>query len=73
MSVFNDGDMNDIIREYRRQEYLDRQADRGCCGTCRFHEREERFSDDWMCSNDESDYFGDYTGYENGCEHHERR
>ena len=29
MSVFNDGDRNDIIHEFRKQEYQDREAEKG--------------------------------------------
>ena len=73
MSIFNDGDRNDIIRELRRQEYFDQKAEQECCGTCRFHKQDEQFSEDWMCCNDESDNFGDYTGYEDGCSEYEKR
>lgn len=36
-------------------------------------EQDEQFSEDWMCCNDQSDNFGDYTGYEDGCPEYERR
>ena len=49
------------------------KAEQACCGNCRFHEQDEQFSEDWMCCNDQSDNFGDYTGYEDGCPEYERR
>ena len=73
MSVLNDGDRNDIIREYRRQEYYDKKEDQECCGTCRWHEQDEAYSEDWICANDDSDNYGDYTDYEDGCPEYERR
>ena len=73
MSIFNDGDRNDIIRELRRQEYFDQKAEQACCGNCRFHEQDEEYSGDWICSNDLSDNYGDYTEYEDACEEYEQR
>ena len=79
MSVLNDGDRNDIIREYRRQEYLDRKAfedlnreDEKGCGNCRWH-TQEAGTREWLCDNEDSDYCMDYTGYEDCCSEWERR
>lgn len=72
MSVFNDGDRDDIIREYRKQEYLDREAEREYCGNCRWHTK-EALTNEWMCDCEDSDYCMDYTGYNDGCECFERR
>ena len=72
MSVWNDGDRNDIIREYRKQEYLDEKAERVCCGNCRWHTK-EALTDDWLCDNADSDYVMDYTDFNDGCPEFERR
>lgn len=73
MSVFNDGDRNDIIREFRKQEYLDRRAEKRCCGNCRWHEQDEQYSEDYICFNDDSDYCSDYTDYNFCCDDYEER
>lgn len=39
-----------------------------CCGTCRYHEFEtEPSCPDWVCTNGESEYWADYTGYADSC------
>lgn len=45
-----------------------------CCGTCRFH-RYDKYFDDWACENLNSDYFADFTEYDEGffCEFYEER
>ena len=73
MSVFNDGDRQEINYEFRRQEYLDRKAEQECCGNCRWHEKDEQYGDDWICGNDDSEQFGDYTSWSDGCSEYERR
>ena len=45
---------------------------RECCGTCKWHEHEE-ISDGWICVNDQSDYCGDWTEYDDGCQEWEER
>jgi hypothetical protein len=72
MSVLNDGNRNEINYEYRKQEYHDREAEKGCCGNCRWHTK-EALTEDWICDNENSDYCMDYTGYEDGCSEFERR
>lgn len=39
----------------------------GHCGTCKYHGYEHT-SKGWVCENEESDYFSDWTEYEDGCE-----
>ena len=34
-----------------------------CCGTCKYH-RCDRDTKDWYCDNLDSEYYADYTGYE---------
>lgn len=36
-----------------------------CCGNCEYHKviRQDTF----CCNNHESDYYGDYTNYEDSC------
>lgn len=41
-----------------------------CCGTCKWH---KRVLDDWICSNSDSEYCTDYTGYSDTCEEWEAR
>lgn len=42
-----------------------------CCGTCRWHRKD--IEGDWVCMNDESDYFTDWTEYDYHCEEWESR
>ena len=35
-----------------------------CCGTCRYHEYEDV---DYVCTNEESDYYSDWTDYDVTC------
>lgn len=72
MSVLNDGDRNEIIYEYRKQEYHDREAEKECCGNCRWHTK-EALTNEWMCDCEDSDNCMDYTEYTDGCECFERR
>lgn len=46
-------------------------AEKECCGTCRFH----RIDDDgeWICVNEDSEYYTDYTEYGDWCEEHEEK
>ena len=48
-----------------------------CCGTCRYHspcdlKRGQR-KPDWMCVGMDSEYFGEYTAYDDSCEEWEGR
>ena len=40
-----------------------------CCGTCKYHKKE----DDWVCDNPDSDCYTDYTEYSDFCENFEKR
>lgn len=44
----------------------------GCCGMCKWHQYDE-YSNDWFCANGESEYFADFTGYDDCCEEFEER
>lgn len=48
-------------------------TDNEVCGTCHYHKRDGDFPDDWICVNEDSDYVGDYTLYDDTCEEWERR
>lgn len=72
MSVLNDGDRNDIIYEFRKQEYQDREAEREVCGNCRWHTK-EALTGEWICDCEDSDNCMEYTEYEDGCSEFERR
>lgn len=50
---------------------MNREKER-CCGTCRYH-RHESIDDGWVCVNDESDYYTDWTDYEFCCSEWEGR
>jgi len=38
-----------------------------CCGNCKYHyfDKEDQ---DWVCDCTESEFYTDYTGYEDKCE-----
>lgn len=40
------------------------------CGTCKWH---KRAINDWICTNDNSEYCADYTGYNDTCDEWEGR
>lgn len=42
-----------------------------CCGTCRYHRKNEW--EEWYCHNPESDYYTDYTAYDDSCYDWEER
>lgn len=46
-----------------------------CCGTCKYHQIEDNFlgGDDWMCINDQSEYYTDWTDYNHCCDEWEER
>lgn len=37
-----------------------------CCGTCAYH-RYDREMEEWLCRNDESENYADYTDYNDSC------
>lgn len=43
-----------------------------CCGTCRYHEQDE-FAEDYVCVNDRSEEFADWTDYNHCCDEYEER
>ena len=47
--------------------------DRECCGTCKYHKRDEHFEDDWICCNSDSEYVTEWTPYDFCCDEHEER
>lgn len=40
--------------------------DREICGTCLWHKHED-VDDGWVCTNPDSEYCSDWTGYEDSC------
>ncbi|MDL2324046.1 hypothetical protein LJC61_02685 [Ruminococcaceae bacterium OttesenSCG-928-A16] len=42
------------------------------CGTCEYHTYDPA-SGDWLCFCDKSDFFTDWTGYNDGCPDWEER
>lgn len=49
------------------------KKDNECCGTCKWHHPDDTFPADWICVNGESENCGDYTEYEESCDHWEER
>lgn len=43
-----------------------------CCGTCKYHHHED-IDDGWVCVNDRSEYFADWTEYSDSCDEWEGR
>lgn len=43
-----------------------------CCGTCKYHGVNTN-DKGWICKNELSEYFSDYTTYEDNCGDYERR
>lgn len=43
-----------------------------CCGTCKYHEPES-IDVGWVCVNPESEYYTDWTEYNDCCEEYEER
>jgi hypothetical protein len=43
------------------------ENDERCCGTCRYHTRED-ISGDYVCGCDGSEYFSDWTDYNDICD-----
>lgn len=45
-----------------------------CCGTCKWHEIDlASTSPDWVCCNEESEFWSDYTAYADCCEEWDER
>ena len=42
-----------------------------CCGTCKFHRTDD--SGEWICVNDVSEYYTDYTERRDYCSDYEER
>lgn len=47
--------------------------DNECCGTCKWHEQDYYFEEDYICCNRDSDYVADYTDYNHSCDEWEER
>ena len=45
---------------------MNEYRDNECCGKCVYHKVVK--NDTFVCNNEESDYYGDYTEYSDGCE-----
>ena len=43
-----------------------------CCGTCMHHQKDD-FAEDYVCTNDRSDEFADWTDFEYCCDEYEER
>jgi len=41
------------------------------CGTCKWHRTDD--DGDWYCTNPDSDYYTEWTGYKDVCEEWEKR
>nr|DAI50690.1 MAG TPA: hypothetical protein [Bacteriophage sp.] len=41
--------------------------DKKCCGTCKYHHHAD-IDDGWVCVNDQSEYYADWTDYSDSCE-----
>lgn len=52
------------------QHEINEQHRKTFCGTCKYHRREDA---QWICGNEISDYFSDYTDYDDYCEDWEER
>lgn len=44
-----------------------------CCGTCKYHIKDENFEEDYICLNTESDYLADWTDYNFVCDEYKER
>ena len=42
-----------------------------CCGTCKYHKCDENAG--WYCSCEDSEFYADYTDFDDGCEEYEER
>ena len=42
-----------------------------CCGTCRYHRCDEDGC--WFCGNDRSEFYVDWTEYDDVCDEYEER
>ena len=42
------------------------------CGKCKYH-RTADCKEDWICTNEDSEYYADYTEYTDKCEEFEER
>lgn len=40
------------------------------CGTCKYHECD---GEDWICANDQSENYGDWTAYDDECDFYTER
>lgn len=47
------------------------KSEEQCCGTCKWHQYAS--DDGWVCTNDESEYFTDFTDYDHTCPDWEER
>lgn len=45
--------------------------DKQCCGRCKYHKPETpgyKFETEWLCDNEDSDYYSCFTEYDDGTE-----
>lgn len=43
-----------------------------CCGTCAYHEKDDH-AEDYVCVNDQSEEFADWTDFNHCCDVYEER
>ena len=44
-----------------------------CCGTCKYHLRDDYHPEDFVCCNPDSEYCSDYTEYQDSCDDYEEK
>ena len=44
-----------------------------CCGTCNYHKNYTGTDDGWVCVNPDSDYYTDWTEYNDRCDEWEEK
>jgi hypothetical protein len=49
----------------------DEKVSEDCCGNCNWCVKDAD-SNEWVCNQSESDYYGDMTDYNGYCDEHER-
>ena len=63
MTVSNKGDKS--MSNYNRMN-----DEEPCCGRCQWHKRSDS---EWYCTNEDSEYYGCETNYDDGCSEVEER
>lgn len=56
-----------------KEIYMYQVTNYGMCGECKHHKYDKESDGSWVCTNDRSEYFADWTEYTDRCDEWEEK